>query len=511
MILGQREDDSMKEKRRVTENELLALLNRRLSRGGPGAVPQDYMAFPACLDSRVSEDPDESGEEHVVEDENLMGCLSAGVLTKAERKKIAEHLRTCPLCLRDFLWLVKVGAVSCNLRDLDLFDRSPWVFRFPPIISLVVMANLLVGLIWFLAVSPQTTLIAEAREALQAGQYERVLELAELIRKQRTNLDSEVTMLVEESSYQLARGSLRRGDFEAVFRLQERIAPFGAESGRLRNLVLQAQRGITAEQALETSGTLLDLGYDLHGRSLTKCLISARLGPSSDENPEILFAPTAPLFPQEVPSIIAEIDEPAMVSVPEIPPQAEEPSTPSRFEEGASSPADVEGESSITESSAESGQFDRGTMALLIVESSGDSTTRRLLSEYQQALERFPNDTTLLLNYAHLRLCMGDVYEAQDLFSRVLSLDPQSWEALIGLGLVAFKTGEVEEAAQYFLQALKFRPHCVQALLNLAICYEALNQPAQARDIWQKLLGQTIDRELRVQIEAHLQAKAAPE
>ena len=58
---------------------------------------------------------------------------------------------------------------------------------------------------------------------------------------------------------------------------------------------------------------------------------------------------------------------------------------------------------------------------------------------------------------------------AEKSFNEALRLNPQSLEAMNGLGLAKLQRGRAAEAAQCFESALKQQPDYRPALLNLAI------------------------------------------
>lgn len=96
----------------------------------------------------------------------------------------------------------------------------------------------------------------------------------------------------------------------------------------------------------------------------------------------------------------------------------------------------------------------------------------------------------LKLGAAQLKL--HDFLPAEKSFSTARSLDPNSAEALNGLGLARVEGGHPQDAAQFFSAAVRFHPNYAPALLNLAtVEHQYLRDDAQALKNYRAYLALT--------------------
>ena len=381
---------------------------------------------------------------HFVDDDELLACWSAGLLSAAERQNIIEHLATCPACRHDIAERVRRHILE--LPDVEVSEpqdisdtpsyqadppeqstsspahqataarprpplRSSW--RQSPWLRFAVAAGILacVGAIWWLeSSSGPARALARANRDLQAGRADQALVQTErLLAKKLTPADqARAKQLLEEAGYRVADAKLRAKDFQEVLEIDHRVARLAPDSGRLANLRLQAERGIPAEYALSDAGSLATYGYEMDGSSRRK-------------------------------------------SLPVI-----------------------------------------------------DQTTERLEKEYQTAIAAHPRDAGLLLNRGQFLLSQARADEARRCFETVLAQDGQNPIAQLGLGLSDFEEGKPAAALAHFETAARLDPHSLAASFNLAVCLQALHRPAEAAKCWQQVLRLTNDAQLRARIESHL-------
>ena len=130
-----------------------------------------------------------------------------------------------------------------------------------------------------------------------------------------------------------------------------------------------------------------------------------------------------------------------------------------------------------------------------------DPTAQRLGREFEDAREKYPRDTALLLNQGHLLLSQQRLPAAAVCFRQVLDRDRQNVPARLGLGLTEFAADRFPEARLQFEEVLKLAPENVYARINLAVCLERLGQAKEARPHWNQARALTSDQKLQQEIE----------
>ncbi len=115
-----------------------------------------------------------------------------------------------------------------------------------------------------------------------------------------------------------------------------------------------------------------------------------------------------------------------------------------------------------------------------------DATTDRLRREFQSAVDAFPADLSLRLNFGQFLLKGNRAEEARQQFAKAMELDSNNILAHIGLGLALFELEQFDEAQQHFQQAVAEDPNSFQANLNLAICLEKQEPPQEASEYWSR-------------------------
>jgi len=225
------------------------------------------------------------------EDEELLACWEAGLLTPGQLQELTNHLAACSSCRRRVSAMIRSGRL--NLPEVIAEAPSepapklivapsvsvpqvPW-WRSRQFYGLAMAACLLVGVssaLWFYSATGPERVLALAESHLRAGRPEAALQNIEPLLAGRlpARLAAQAKTLLGEAGYQAAAGRLGRGDFQGVLDLEERVAQQAGPSGALVNLRLQAERGIPAEVALDRMGTLTDYGYELDGSSPRKAL-----------------------------------------------------------------------------------------------------------------------------------------------------------------------------------------------------------------------------------------------
>jgi tetratricopeptide (TPR) repeat protein len=125
---------------------------------------------------------------------------------------------------------------------------------------------------------------------------------------------------------------------------------------------------------------------------------------------------------------------------------------------------------------------------------------RGLLKEaigfYKRALEQEPeNQREIQIRLAYSYLKEKDFTSSQELFQAILSKDPDSLDALMGIGEVEAKLKHFPEAESYFNKVLKLDPKNVSARLQLADLHIVQNQSNQASNLCKEILNRDPNNE----------------
>lgn len=371
---------------------------------------------------------------HPVEDIELLTCWSADLLPPGEKEKITKHLATCPYCRQELADMIESGMLDTAASEPPASEPAasesaalpgskarsqPW-YR-AGWVPMVVAASLLfiVGVFYWGAYrrSPESRL-ARAERDLEAGRPVEALKTAEGVLSEEAGASDAVQRrarkLLEEAGYQVGISALQAEEFGEVLALQERVTERSGASGRMLNLRLQAQRGVSAPYSLDQQGALLDYGYQ----------------------PDGVLAGIKAFTPY-------------------------------------------------------------------------DTTTKRLMRQFEKAVSAHPDSVPLRLNYGQFLLEHLDVAGTEKQFRSALKLDSRNPEVHLGLGLVVFEQKSYEDALTHFQQVLELDPNRVDGHINVAICLERLGRPDQARTHWQQALERASEPEVRDRIQHHLEKSAA--
>lgn len=113
-----------------------------------------------------------------------------------------------------------------------------------------------------------------------------------------------------------------------------------------------------------------------------------------------------------------------------------------------------------------------------------------VLAKLEQRLRAAPKDPTGWLLMARLRMTIEDYTKAADAWQRLLALEPQNSEAMVGLAqaLIEQDGGVVSPAAVALLDnALALTPDNFAARFWRAEAHDQLGETAQARTLWRQM------------------------
>jgi tetratricopeptide (TPR) repeat protein len=392
-------------------------------------------------------------EPHVADDHALLVRWSDGGLSDSDRDHLLDHLARCPECREVLQTLLECGVLQHpeaepagadqddpgaghDTATVDAGwspgrvtptnhqmprDRSP--SRSSRVLRMafgVVAAMVLIAV--FLSLDserPFDERVARLENQLSNDPQATLDAAVNLLPEADTSDERRrLTSLIESSGFEGGRQMLSQRRFDEVESLAVRLTALGIESGRLLNLVLQADQQVQEPLLLAMNDRLdRDFGYELTGRTLIKSPVS--------------------LTPKEL-----SLDE------------------------------------------------------------------QQRLHQFAEAVQKFPRQIELRLNYGMLLLKAGRKDDAQAQFEAARDIQPESSSAHLGLGLVLFERRKFQEALDEFQLAARLEPLRDDVTLNLAITLERLDRKADARSVWIELQNSTSDTLLRDRIQTHLNRTA---
>lgn len=392
-------------------------------------------------------------EPHVADDHALLMRWSDGGLSEPDREHLLDHLSRCPECRDVLQTLLECGVLQLPEAGPDQFEHdvpgvahdsvatgavqppdrvtpqsqqtqggeSWWQSRRVLRMSLS-MAAAMILIAVFLSLDSERPF--DERVARLESQFsdnpQATLDAAVHLLPEAGTPDERrrITSLIESSGFEGGRRMLSQRRFDEVESLADRLLTLGIESGRLLNLVLQADQQVEEPLLLAMNDRLdRDFGYELTGRTLIKSPVS--------------------LTPKEL-----SLDE------------------------------------------------------------------QQRLHQFSEAVQKFPRQMELRLNYGMLLLKAGKKDDAQAQFEAARDIQPESSSAHLGLGLVLFERRRFPEALDEFQLAARLEPSRDDVKLNLAITLERLDRTADARSVWLELQNTTSDTLLRDRIQTHLNRTA---
>ena len=105
---------------------------------------------------------------------------------------------------------------------------------------------------------------------------------------------------------------------------------------------------------------------------------------------------------------------------------------------------------------------------------------QRALAPLQKALETDETFIPALKDYAYVQMQLGELTVARQTYQRVLTVEPNSRQALLHLGMIAAKLGNVTNAAAHYLTLIKHNPDFMDTYVQLANLHESAGDLAAA-------------------------------
>ena len=105
---------------------------------------------------------------------------------------------------------------------------------------------------------------------------------------------------------------------------------------------------------------------------------------------------------------------------------------------------------------------------------------QRALAPLQKALETDDRFTPALKDYAYTQMQLGELAAAKQTYQRVLTIEPNSRQALLHLGMIEAKLGNPTNAVVHYLTLIKHEPDFMDTYVQLANLHERSEDLAAA-------------------------------
>ncbi|MBD3322731.1 MAG: tetratricopeptide repeat protein [Chitinivibrionales bacterium] len=108
---------------------------------------------------------------------------------------------------------------------------------------------------------------------------------------------------------------------------------------------------------------------------------------------------------------------------------------------------------------------------------------------YQQIMETFPDDFSLLLDYGNILVRRDELDEAHRIFKKLTVVKPGRVEGWNNLGIVSLKKSENDAARDAFMKVLEIEPDNAGALLNMGNYYHMRDETGKAIEFFNKAVA----------------------
>jgi tetratricopeptide (TPR) repeat protein len=228
-----------------------------------------------------------AGNDHVVDDDELLTCWSLGRLTTSERAGVERHLADCAHCRTTLDELLQRGVLTLpdesavrdaivaavpareGVKSTDAAGtvREWWTRTFAFGGLALAAGMLLLIAVWKSPKNDAEQELALVEQKLQAGEDSAAMDAAEKLLKR--DLDAAMKQktldVLLRSGRSAAGRRLAGGNFAEVEQLTSRLKQHGLSAAEVKNLELQARLKIADERSLRRRNSLVDFGYDLDG------------------------------------------------------------------------------------------------------------------------------------------------------------------------------------------------------------------------------------------------------
>jgi tetratricopeptide (TPR) repeat protein len=111
----------------------------------------------------------------------------------------------------------------------------------------------------------------------------------------------------------------------------------------------------------------------------------------------------------------------------------------------------------------------------------------QLQAMFKEALQKNPNDPTLLTRYANFLFDLGRFNEAVEWFQKAVALEPNNLDVRTDFGTALWNAGQKDKAMATYQEILKTDPKHMATLHNLVIVYLEERNFATAEQILKQM------------------------
>jgi len=112
------------------------------------------------------------------------------------------------------------------------------------------------------------------------------------------------------------------------------------------------------------------------------------------------------------------------------------------------------------------------------------------LEELKKEVEKNPNDTLKLREYADFLAAAHRPDKAITYYEKILKIDPKKKEILFTLSFIYNNKGDFEKAENLTNKIIRIDPKDSQALYNLGAINASKGNKIKAREIWERILNE---------------------
>ncbi len=139
---------------------------------------------------------------------------------------------------------------------------------------------------------------------------------------------------------------------------------------------------------------------------------------------------------------------------------------------------------------------------------SGSNVTaefRNRLSALEEAVNKNPNDTKKIKEYADLLSASHNSKKAIELYNLIMEKEPKRTDVLMSLAFTSFNDNNLEEAEKYINRILKIEPANLEALYNVGVVEIRKGNREKAKTQWESIVSKYPNSELSKMAKASLE------
>lgn len=113
---------------------------------------------------------------------------------------------------------------------------------------------------------------------------------------------------------------------------------------------------------------------------------------------------------------------------------------------------------------------------------------QKAIEFYLKTLEKFPNNTELILSIGNAYGNLNEFEKAMEWFNKLKVDDIGNTDTLYNIGVIAYNKGDFDRALLFFKKATEIDPEFAEGLYQLGMTYTALDNPKEAVEILKKFM-----------------------